>query len=366
MTQEVKNVVYLASCMVNGTVPDAERVRDMDLQLLYSVADKHLLTGIVGYALEACGIADSSFAQAKAKAIRKIALFDIERSAVLDELEKAGISHMPLKGCVLKEIYPKIGMRQMADNDILIDCDRCDEVRQIMESLGFETVYYGKKDRYNHDTYHKDPVCNFEMHRSLFGPSQDDALFSYFLYILDKAVRVEGYRARYRLGVEDFYLYMIAHEYKHYSGYGTGLRSLLDTYVYLKRYDLDMDYVGRETDKMGIRNFEQTNRLLALHLFGDGVMSDAEQAMLDYILSSGTYGTIANNVRNQISKKGRLGYLLSRLTLPYDAMKSCYPVLEKAPVLYPFCWLHRLFHGLFCNHKVVMYQLREALFSKKK
>ena len=375
MTQEVSaavnNVVYLASCMVNGTVPDADRVRAMDLQLLYTIADMHLLTGIVGYAREACGVVDSAFAQAKAKAIRKIALFDIERSAVLAELEKAGISHMPLKGCVMKEIYPKIGMRQMADNDILIDCDRCDEVRQIMESLGFETVNY-VNDRYNHDSYHKDPVCNFEMHRSLFGPSHDDALFSYYQNIWDKVVRDEGYRSGFHLSEEDFYLYMIAHEFKHYSGGGTGLRSLLDTYVYLKRYELDMDYVGREADKLWIRDFELTNRLLALKLFENVDLSEnfqltvEEQTMLDFILSSGTYGSLVNDVRNQISRKGRWGYLLSRLTLPYDVMKSRYPVLEKVPLLYPFCWMHRLVHGFICNHKVVMCQLREALFSKRK
>ena len=33
---------------------------------------------------------------------------------------------------------------------------------------------------------------------------------------------------------------MIVHEYKHYSGGGTGLRSLLDTYVYLRKVPLDM------------------------------------------------------------------------------------------------------------------------------
>ena len=214
-------------------------------------------------------------------------------------------------------------------------------------------------------------ICNFEMHRSLFGPSHDGALFNYYNDIWDKAVPDEDHGYRFRLSPGDFYLYMIAHEYKHYSGGGTGLRSLLDTYVYLKHYDLDTDYVGTESEKLGIGNFEQTNRHLALHLFEDGTLSDGfclpdeEQSMLDYILSSGTYGNLANDVRNQVCRYGRWGYLKSRLTLPYDVMKGRYPVLEKVPLLYPFCWLHRLIRGFVCNHRAVMRQLRVALFSKK-
>lgn len=46
-------------------------------------------------------------------------------------------------------------------------------------------------------------------------------------------------------------IYMIAHEYKHFSKGGTGLRSLLDTYVFLRHCDetLDKEYVESELKK---------------------------------------------------------------------------------------------------------------------
>ena len=47
-------------------------------------------------------------------------------------------------------------------------------------------------------------------------------------------------------------------------------------------------------------------------------------------------------------------------------MKSRYPVLVKIPVLYPFCWMHRLIYGFFTNRRVVMYQLKAALSRKEK
>ena len=178
MTQEeyraaAENVIYLAACMVNGDEPDTERVAQMDMEQLYQAANRHLLTGITGYALEAAGIHDPAFTQAKSKAIRKVVLFDTERAVVLAELEKAGIWYMPLKGCVLKEFYPRIGMRQMADNDILFDADRSDDVECIMERLGYSTEHYGTGV---HDSYFKPPVCNIEIHRALFGIGHEDSL----------------------------------------------------------------------------------------------------------------------------------------------------------------------------------------------
>ena len=336
----------------------------MDLELLYKAASSHLLTGIVGYALEATGVRDPAFVQAKSKAMRKIVLFDTERTAVLAELEKAGIWHMPLKGCVLKAYYPQIGMRQMSDNDILYDVSRSRDVREIMEGLGFKTVLY-VQNNYNHDHYDKEPVCNFEMHRALFTPAADDAIFEYYQNIRERMIKDEGTSFRYHLSPEDFYVYMIAHEYKHYSGGGTGLRSLLDTYVYLRKVPLDMAYVAGEIEKLGITDFEAANRSLALRLFDGKPLTEEEQEMLDYVLSSGTYGTMTNSIRKQIREKGRWGYFLSRLTLPFDMMTQLYPVLDKIPLLYPFCWAYRLIHAVFFKQKVFMYQLKAVLTWKE-
>jgi hypothetical protein len=53
---------------------------------------------------------------------------------------------------------------------------------------------------------------------------------------------------------EDFYIYQMGHLYKHYSKGGSGIRSVLDTYIYLKRYEdiLDRGYLDKEFEKMGI------------------------------------------------------------------------------------------------------------------
>ena len=80
----------------------------------------------------------------------------------------------------------------------------------------------------------------------------------------------------------------------------------MDTYVYLKKKGdaLDWNYIAGELDKLGIADFESQNRSLALHLFSVEKLTEQDEEMLDYILSSGTYGTVQNCVSNKVKKLG--------------------------------------------------------------
>ena len=356
-----EDMIYLTACMVNGKTPDAKRVEGMNTKRLLTVSELHLLTGLVGYALEAAGVKDAAFIQAKSKAIRKEILFDAERKRVLQALDDAGIWYMPLKGSILKEMYPKIGMRQMADNDILYDSSKSKQVRTIMEGLGFETVKY-VQNRYSHDHYYKPPVCNFEMHRSLFSPRIGRKLNAYYEDVRDILIKDVGNVCGYHFSDEEFYLYMIAHEFWHFSNSGTGLRSILDVYVYLKNKGktLDTAYILNKTRELGISDFERANRSLAMHLFGAKTLTKKDEKMLEYILFSGTYGTNRNLVRNQLIKRGRAGYLLFRTFPPYYSMTNLYPILAIFPILLPACWVLRIITALISKRSRVIYQLQVA------
>lgn len=351
-------MIYLLRCAVTQTAPDMVRVSAMDLEAVYQAACRHTVASAVGMALESVGIRDDRFIKAVAMAQRKNALLDVDRAAVLAKMEEAGIWYMPLKGSVLKDLYPRFGMREMGDNDILFDKDRADDLREIMKSLGFDVNCYNQG---THDIYFKKPVSNFEMHRALFSASFRADLSPYYANVKDRLLRDEGKQYCYHFTDEDFYLYITTHEYKHYSDGGTGVRSLMDTYVYLTHKDLDMEYVVREAEKIGIADFERRNRELAIHLFNGQELTEAERKMMDYFVSSGTYGTAEQVVANSVAEKGRWGYFLSRLTLSRDVMKEYFPVLRKAPFLYPVFWAYRLLRGVFCRNEQLREQLKGAL-----
>lgn len=102
------------------------------------------------------------------------------------------------------------------------------------------------------------------MHSDLFSPTHIGNLYPYFKDIKERLIPDENSDHVYHFRNEDFYLFMLAHEYKHFTG-GTGVRSLVDTYIFLRRFSksLDWDYLGEELEKLGITDFERSNRELA-------------------------------------------------------------------------------------------------------
>ncbi len=355
----VRDVAYLAGCAARGEVPDAARVARMDLDAVYRVSSRHLLVSACAMALEAAGVRDERLTQARGKAIRKSAAMDVERARLLRRLDEAGIWYLPLKGCVLQGLYPSYGMRQMSDNDILIDPARAADARRAMEAMGFVAKRVGGGV---HDVYHKEPVCNFELHRSLFAPTSDRHVCEYYRNVETRLLPDgDGGMGRH-LSAEDFYVYVVAHAHKHFSAGGIGLRSLLDTYVYLRRFgdELDWGYVVGELGKLGIADFEERSRRLANRLLDGEALSPDDEEMLAYMASSGAYGTMTHKMANQIARHGRGGYLVRRAFPPLDTMSMFYPVLGRVPALLPACWALRLVAAVALKPRKVARQLRAA------
>ncbi|WP_044974988.1 nucleotidyltransferase family protein [Ruminococcus sp. HUN007] len=353
------DMIWLTSCVLRGTSHDQERLYEIDLKGLFYVCQKHSLTACVAYALESAGIKDENFSQAKEKAIRKNILMDTERKKILDRLEKEKIWYMPLKGSLLKDWYPRLGMRQMSDNDILCDGSKRARIKEIMEDLGFKCEHYGKG---NDDAYHKEPVCNFEMHNELFHTANAGNLHEYYGDVKDRLIKDENNDYGYHFRTEDFYIYITAHEYKHFAAGGTGVRSLVDTYVFLKKFSdsMDWDYIAEELKKLGIEEYEKNNRELALKFLETDDLTEEETKLLDYHIFSGSYGTVANNIGNLMTKSGgsKAKYIFSRIFIPMEFIQSWYPFFYRHKWLIPFLPFYRAVMGLTKNRKKVLSEFK--------
>ena len=108
--KNTKDVIYLVYCALNERVPGRSRLEKTDLAGVYDIAQDHLLTAMCAMALESAGIKDDRFTQAMGKAIRKNAQLDIDRAQITKRLEQEKIWYMPLKGALLKDIYPRYGI----------------------------------------------------------------------------------------------------------------------------------------------------------------------------------------------------------------------------------------------------------------
>ena len=354
-SKTAQDVIYLVSCSANGRKPEMVQVGAMDLDQVFSFASRHKVAALAAAALVQAGCKDQRAQEITAREFRRAVIFENALEEVKKGLTERGIWFMPLKGAVLKKYYPGFGMREYADCDILVDPSRTADVRTLMEDLGYKTEYFGSGP---HDIYHKAPVLNFEMHKMLFAPGNYKYFFDYYANVES---RLCGEGCEKNFTPEDLYLYLLAHEYKHYSQSGTGLRSLLDTYVFLKNEKLDMEYVASEAEKLGVKDFEERNRSLAMHLFSESALvsgsslTETDQEMLDYILGSGVYGTVDNRVKNQMQKNHwtALQYIRNRFFVPvsrndknYNVYAESYPLFYRYKILLPFLPFYRIIRAV--------------------
>ena len=379
ITRTSEQLLYLMACALQGVSAREEILADADLKQLLIMARKHSVASMVCMALEKTAVfakADEAtkkqWIDAKNKAIRKNMLLDAERKTILHELETQGIWYMPLKGSILKDWYPKPGMREMADNDILFDPSGREQVREIFQNRGYKTVSFRKG---NHDVYEKAPIYNFEMHVSLFHGTYKE-LAEQYENVKERLLPVDGTAYQFAFTPEDFYVFVLAHAHKHYSHSGTGIRTLADIYVMNRHLGgiMDRDEVEQKLTQLGIAEYEQHSRVLAEKLFSavrplaETELTEDEKEMLLYYCDATTYGTVDNSVNNRLHELQenseniklwtKLKYCCVRLFPGREFCKYAYPFVYKHPWTMPFFWVWRIVDKGITNRRKVKQELK--------
>ena len=149
-------------------------------------------------------------------------------------------------------------------------------------------------------------------------------------------------------------MFMTAHEWKHYSGAGTGLRSLLDCYVFCKAKgdSLDLAYIRAQIELLALSEFEQSRRVLAEKIFSSEEMpalTESEEELLNSYLEAGTYGTFENKVKQQLKDKSRFAFWRDSIFISRKEMEHSVPFTAKSPLLYPVGVAWRCGRVLFCK-----------------
>ncbi len=399
LTQAEWDMLWLVNLALHGITPEKERGVAMDMDAVYRVAVSQTMTGITFYGVELLlnALAPEEIPEtwesvvnkwrtARDMAMRKVLLMDAERRAICRFMDEEGCWYVPLKGILLKELYPKLGMRQMSDNDILFDSKYQKKIRTFMEGRGYRTTGYNKG---NHDEYEKEPVYNFEMHRTLFSTISGSVQDKYFNE--HPLTRIpDGRGAGCHFSHEDCYVYIMAHTYKHQSGAGTGVRSLVDCYLYNAKIGPKMNraVVEEPMKAMGFAQMERVFRSLSEKLFAPeqanasaetlfAQLDDDERLTLAQCFGANTYGTQENRINNriqsyagngvQVRTKDRIKYLWKRLFPPIEFYRDAAPLVYKYKILIPFYLVYRWIRGIVLRGGTLFRELKIALgFEKKK
>lgn len=271
---------------------------------------------------------------------------------IFQGLEAEGLAYMPVKGVLLKTLYPSPEMRTMGDADILIRMEEYDRVRKVMESLGC-TFQYESDHEYDWTT----PTgLQIELHKRLI-PSYNRDYYAYYGDGWDFAHLCEGSTCRYEMTAEDAFVYLFSHFAKHYRDQGVGVKYVVDFYLYLRAHpELERAYLEQEMKKLRLTEFFENIEYLIRVWFEDAPATEISDYLTDKLFGDGVYGNSAYGVVSEglkLSKEGGSVKKRKKRELffpPYRSMSLRYPILKHWAILLPLFWFIRLF-DLALHHR---------------
>lgn len=353
--QEGQYLIKLVSSAINNT-PIKLPEDNPDWERLYRLASFHNLTNTVCYSLlkfpDFYMIPQNIQAKFSADAKKFSALGALqhfESRQVLLWFERDKIFCVPLSGYKMRPLYPRPDMRYMAALAFLIHASEQAEVHKVMTSLGYNLI----RSTETTFSYFKAPDMSIEFCTSFFP--QNNEYYHYFLDIVQNSLHPEkGFHYIHTLTKEDFYIYMVTHLAHEYAAGGAGICSILDIWIYLKRYHsiLDRELIARELNKLNLGLFSFYIEELAWIWFGGGgnfsnqsLYKDMEQ----HIFSCGVgehfdlTESAAAKVTTSATDTGPLSSEEREKIFPsLEIMSDQYPILQKMPFLLPIFWLTRL------------------------
>ena len=364
------NMIYglytcrLLSSVLNGTEP-MPMPEGMTLEGLYAYQKEQDVTNMAYVALKKLGYDNTQLKEFqddyKLNVLRE-ARFELAGQQVFDAFEKAEIDFIPLKGALLKNLYPNPALRTFTDIDIYVG-DKIEKAEQVMFSQGYE-----KKTDYetNDIGYVKKPSIHIELHKDLFPDDYD--FEEYFDNPFKHTELKEGYKHFNLYRKDDFFIHVLCHLYKHFTFGGCGLRQYLDIYVMTQKMQLDMDYIRSELKSFGMEGFLDTTLTLNRFFFDKEKPTDETIEIAEFVFNNSTFGNADNRLVLDYDKGhgekrtlwGNIVFFADRWQLKYSQMILQYKFLKYLPILLPFCYIHKVFRALFFRRKVVQEQVRQV------
>ncbi len=317
------------------------------LRELYGLSKRHDMVHFIAEVLDKLGVLGENTPEWKAfSACRQMAVYRYEQiryecERLYQAFEDAKIFYIPLKGAVIRALYPEPWLRTSCDVDILVEESDLDTATAVCE--GLEYVEQGKG---YHDISLLSPgKVHLELHFSICENKKD--LDRVLKRVWDHVQPASDVGYRYALTPEFLVFHNVAHATYHFLEGGCGLRPVLDLWLLRHKTDFDEAQVRALCEEAKIGKFYDGLVRLAEVWFSGVAHDELTLEMENYIIDGGVYGSMENKLSVKTRKGGKIGYFFTIAFLPYENMKVLYPVLGKHKWLLPFCWVRRWFRFLF-------------------
>ena len=325
---------------------------------LVKLAAKHKIAALMYYGMVGAGLDTTPAAQKLFMGCCQYLAMSEGQMAELQRLfaafEEHHIDYLPLKGVLLKSIYPRPEMRRMSDADILFRRDQYEAIQPILSELGFAYEY-----ETDHEVVWKHPNLLLEMHKRIV-PRRDKDLYRYFGNGWSHAVADAAHPYRYGFTPEMQFVSLFVHLVKHYRGGGIGLSHMVDLWVFRRHHpELDEAVIRGELAKVYLDEF-YANVWDTLQVWFEGAeATEKTDFITNVIFENGVYGTrerahlsyVAKSSHRDKKKNTYLTKVVSAIFPSKTALQTKYPVLRRQPWLLPVIWVVRWVDALLFRRK---------------
>lgn len=340
-------------CIVKRTLNENKNkfTCDVDWEDLFIMAEKHGISGLIGYIIDLCENVpydiQNKFNIAYNINIVRNAKRDILVNSVLCSFEKESIDYMPLKGYILQNMYPSAEMRDMCDVDILIRTEDFEIIDKLMNLNGFNL----EKESTHEYIYTSIDKITIELHKSIV-PAYNRVLYAYYGDGWKFAIKQDEFKHFYAMKIEDFYVYEVAHAAKHYLNGGIGIRHVIDLYILIKnsrKFEYNTEYIAEQLKRLGIEKFHRILSNLCMVWFEDSCYDNDTLQMAEYVINGALFGNdkmavSANMVRTSgIYTMALIKRIIRDIFPKRIGLINRYPILKVKPQYYPIIVIYRWF-----------------------
>lgn len=315
-------------------------ISDDNYEMLLKFGQKQSVLPIIWSGLKKFGCSEEkleSFEKARLKDTRDYLIRNHFFNLICELFNSKKISYVPLKGSVLRDLYPEPWMRTSCDIDILVHENDIDAAITAIE----EQTDFRKVKRGFHDISLNNKSVHLEIHFSIIENMQDiDRLLSKVWKYTEKTT--DEYK--YKLSPEYQIFHVLAHMSYHLRRGGLGIRPFLDLWLLKSKTEYNDKLLSQLLEEAGILTFyEKCCAMIDVWMYGAEYSSELS-ALEYYCFAGGVYGNKEIASAAALRNGKGLKYLTRRIFVSRKALEGANPALKKFPVLLPFFQVKRWFN----------------------
>ena len=293
-------------------------------------------------------------------AVANEAIQQLELELITEAFEREKVENVPLKGSVLKFLYPMPDYRKSGDIDILIHNEDEERVIEIMKSLDYEMDEFSREHIYER-SFSKQPNIRIEIHCGLVG--EKDRARRFCAAVWQNVELNEGCEYTYHMNNEYLFVYLVAHLCKHLYHGGAGIRLITDLWVVRDKLALDKASVDKYLEQANLLKIGGLALRLADKWFEDKEDNDEELKLLEMIcLESGTFGNseIRDKMKSNNTAEERKKNFLSKIFMTKTEIKYRIKKFRYKNYPYIYMWLYWAFYNIIFRRGLMKRRLDEA------